>query len=76
MLKVAKFFQEEFEKRGLPDEIIDYFQVDQNGNFTYPLDASKSRDKIEQIVYSIANRRLVQQKNQWRCFDSSSSHRF
>lgn len=60
--KVARFLQEEFEKRGLPDEIIDYFQVDQNGNFTYPLDASKSRDKIEQIVYSIANRRLVQQK--------------
>lgn len=60
--KLQEFFQTEFEKRGLSDEVIDYFQVGKNGQFTYPLDASNRRDKIEKIIYSIANRRLVQQK--------------
>lgn len=60
--KLQKFFVKEFEERGLPDEVIDYFQVGENGQFTYPLDASNRRDKIEKIIYSIANKRLVQQK--------------
>lgn len=61
--KLSDFLKAEFEKRGLPEEVINYFKVNPLTNeFAYPLDASIKRDKIEAIVYSIANRRLVQQK--------------
>ena len=60
--KLAEFFVKEFEERGLPDEVIDYFQVGENGKFVNPLDASNKRDKIENLLFSIANKRLIQQK--------------
>ena len=59
--KLQEFFKEEFIKRDLPNEVINYLQVS-DGKFSFPLDAFKKRDTLERIAYSIANKRLVQQK--------------
>lgn len=59
--KLQSFFKEEFLKRDLPNEVINYLQID-NGEFIFPFDAFKKRDVLERIAYSIANKKLVQQK--------------
>ena len=60
--KLSQFLQKEFVKRGLPDEAIEYIESTQNGKFKNPLDASTQREKIEKILYAVADKRLVQQK--------------
>ena len=59
--KLAEFFKEEFIKRDLPNEVVNYLQVFE-GEFLFPIDAFKQRATIERIAYSIANKKLVQQK--------------
>jgi hypothetical protein len=59
--KLSDFFREEFIKRDLPNEVVNYLQAE-NGEFKFPIDAFKQRATIERIAYSIANKKLVQQK--------------
>jgi hypothetical protein len=59
--KLAEFFKEEFIKRDLPNEVVNYLQAFE-GEFLFPIDAFKQRATIERIAYSIANKKLVQQK--------------
>lgn len=61
--KLSEFLQKEFEERGLPDEIINYLQVNkETGKFPYSLDASLKRAQIDNVLMSIVNNRLIKQK--------------
>lgn len=60
--KLAEFFKRELEQRGLPKEAMDFFKVKPNGDFEYPIEASKNIDQLQKIFYSIMYKRLVRLK--------------
>lgn len=59
--KLSNFFKEEFIKRDLPNEILNYLQV-KDGEFIFPIDAFKQRATIEKLAEAVANKKLIQQK--------------
>jgi len=60
--KITRVFEEEFIKRDLPNEVVNYLQV-ADDKFLFPLDAFKQRQTIERIAYLLLQmKKLVQQK--------------
>lgn len=64
--KLVDLLKSESKSRNLSDNIIDSFQTitDKDGNKTlkYPLDSSVNKDKIDSLIMSLVNSRLIRQK--------------
>jgi len=61
-LQMARFLTSELDKKEGSDVLRKYIQVDANGNFVNPLDGVNQRDKIESIILSVINNRIIKQK--------------
>jgi hypothetical protein len=60
--KFYNFLKGELEKRDTSASLKRYIQLDEAGNIKYPLDATKNRAEIENILLSIINNKIISQK--------------
>jgi hypothetical protein len=60
--KFYNFLKGELEKRDTSASLKRYIQLDAAGNIKYPLDATKNRAEIENILLSIINNKIISQK--------------
>jgi len=60
--KFYTFLKGELDKRDTSASLRRYIQLDQAGNIKYPLDATKNRAEIENILLSIINNKIISQK--------------
>lgn len=60
--KFYNFLKNEMEKRDTSQSLRRYIQLDAAGNIKYPLDATKNRSEIENILLSIINNKIISQK--------------
>ena len=60
--KFYNFLKGELEKRDTSASLKRYIQLDEAGNIKYPLDATKNRAEIENILLSIINNKVISQK--------------
>ena len=60
--KFYNFLKNEMEKRDTSQSLRRYIQLDESGNLKYPLDATKNRAEIENILLSIINNKIISQK--------------
>ena len=60
--KFYNFLKGEMEKRDTSQSLKRYIQLDASGNIKYPLDATKNRSEIENILLSIINNKIISQK--------------
>ena len=60
--KFYNFLKGELDKRDTSASLKRYIQLDEAGNIKYPLDATKNRAEIENILLSIINNKIISQK--------------
>jgi hypothetical protein len=60
--KFYNFLKSEMDKRDTSQSLRRYIQLDAAGNIKYPLDATKNRAEIENILLSIINNKIISQK--------------
>ncbi len=61
--KMIKLLRAEMDKRDLPDNLIDSININQNRNgLLYKFDTSANRDKIDNILSSIVDSRVISDK--------------
>jgi len=60
--KFYTFLKGELDKRDTSASLRRYIQLDEEGNIKYPLDATKNRAEIENILLSIVNNKIISQK--------------
>lgn len=60
--KFFRFLKSELDKRDTSPSLRRYIQIDEQGNLKYPLDATKNRAEIENIILSIINNKIISQK--------------
>ena len=60
--KFFRFLKSELDKRDTSPSLRRYIQLDEQGNLKYPLDATKNRAEIENIILSIINNKIISQK--------------
>lgn len=61
-LQLANFLAKEFEKKEISESLRKYIQVDEKGNFKYPLDAINDRSQIESMLLNMINSKVISQK--------------
>lgn len=58
---IVTLLHKELNRRDLPENVIDYIDLDEKGNIKYPLDLSTRVQVIETMLQAIVNNRLVKQ---------------
>jgi hypothetical protein len=61
-MQMARYLTSELDKKDGSELLRKYIQVDADGNFINPLDAINQRDKIEQVILSVINNKIIKQK--------------
>jgi hypothetical protein len=61
-LQLANYLAKEFEKKEVSESLRKYIQVDDKGNFKYPLDAINDRSQIESMLLNLINSKVISQK--------------
>lgn len=59
---IVKMIKREFEKRDMPDHVIDFIDLTTDNKIKTSLDLSTQTQKIEDVIQSIINNRLIRQK--------------
>lgn len=60
--ELNKNLMKEAMRLDMPDNVLDIFRVDEEGNQVYKFDASPTRDRIEYLLMSMIDRSVVKQK--------------
>ena len=59
---IVRMIKAEFEKKDLPDDMIDFIDLNTDRQIKTPLDLSTQSQKIEGVIQAIVNNRLIRQK--------------
>lgn len=59
---IISIIKKEFEGRDMPDHVVDFFDLGSDNKIKTPLDLSTQSQKIEGVIQSIINNRLIRQK--------------
>lgn len=60
--KLTSQLRDALEDKDTADNILDSLQVDENGQLVYPIDSMINRSKIESMLFSIVNAKVIKQK--------------
>lgn len=60
--KLAEQLRKSIDDGKTADNILDSLQVDENGQLKYPIDSLVNRDKVERMLFSIVNNKVIKQK--------------
>lgn len=60
--KLVELLEKEVLDRNYPESILEFFEVDDKGQFKYPLESSVNKVLLQKILLSLINNRIVRQK--------------
>lgn len=61
-VKLVETLKEVLADKDTPENVFDNLSTDENGNLLYPIDSMVNRPKVESMLFTIVNSRVIKQK--------------